>query len=153
MTGEDASELRKVRAASYGAACCIAVLAFVAATLPMQSRVVLETMPSVHAVLVTEAPRLIHTPEVQQEISRDSVAPARSTTNAGDGVAPRLWSYSPAGEIVFDWPEQYERCRLARARGASEADCPNPGETRDLVLRDDGAASFDLRRIILAAGD
>jgi hypothetical protein len=153
VTGEDASELRWVRAASCGAACCVAAAVLLIAALPVSTRVSFDTLPAAHAVLITEAPRALNTPEVQQEVSPGAVALARSATNAADAPSPRLWTYSPSGQIVFAWPEQYERCVRARSRGSSEADCPDPNETRQLVLRDGAQVSFDLRTIVLASGD
>lgn len=153
MTGVDVSELWRVRAASYGAACCAAFLVLVVALMPVRSRVAFETMPAAHAVIVTEAPRLVHTPEVQRETPADAVVRARARTDVADGPAARLWTYSASGQIVFDWAEQYERCMMARARRASEADCPDPNETRELVLREGGPARFDLRGIIMTASN
>jgi len=48
---------------------------------------------------------------------------------------PRLWTYSAAGDIVFDQPEQYRRCVAARAAHHNEADCPEPHDAHPLVLR------------------
>jgi hypothetical protein len=100
VTGEDASELRKVRAASYGAALGVALIALLAASFPVWSRTSFEIMPAAHAVIVIEAPRLLHALEVLQEMSPHAPAHVRSTTNANDGPAPRLWTYSATGQIV-----------------------------------------------------
>lgn len=48
---------------------------------------------------------------------------------------PRLWTYSAAGEIVFDRPDQYRRCVAARAEHHNEADCPEPHDAHPLTLR------------------
>jgi hypothetical protein len=48
---------------------------------------------------------------------------------------PRLWTYSTAGEIVFDRPEQYRRCVAARAAHHNEAECPEPHDAPPRVLR------------------
>ncbi|MFZ2030738.1 MAG: hypothetical protein WAU68_10550 [Vitreimonas sp.] len=48
---------------------------------------------------------------------------------------PRLWTYSTAGEIVFDHAEHFRRCVAARAEHHNEADCPEPHDTHPLVLR------------------
>lgn len=46
----------------------------------------------------------------------------------------RLWSYSIAGEIVFERPDQYRRCLAARAEHHNEADCPEPHDPHPMVL-------------------
>lgn len=149
MVGE--AELLKVRVASYGAACAMALLALFAASLPAPNRFDPELMADAHAVIVTEALRLVREPEPTPEPSPARVARSRALSVAGEPIEVRLWTYSPRGEIVFDWPEQYQRCVSARARGASEADCPDPNERRRLVLRDGGRPRFDLSGIAFAA--
>jgi hypothetical protein len=69
-----------------------------------------------------------------------SEAPVRAVAasflgSPSSDAPPRLWTYSAAGEIVFDRPEQYRRCVAARAAHHNEADCPEPHDAHPLVLR------------------
>ena len=85
-------------------------------------------------------------PQRQAPPPHEPQAPARAVAanflgRAPTDPPPRLWSYSAAGEIVFDHPEQYRRCVAARAEHHNEADCPEPHDVPPLVLRA-GASEF-----------
>ncbi len=86
---------------------------------------------------IVAAPRPRHDePRLRPEPDRPAPALARVELGPPSSLPPpRLWSYSSAGEIVFDHPEQYRRCRAARAERHNESDCPEAHDPHPMVLR------------------
>ena len=92
---------------------------------------------TIMSYIVTE-PAAAHreTPPPKPPPDRPTHAVAAAFTDQlGGETPPRLWSYNALGQIVFDRPEQYRRCLAARAEHHNEADCPEPHDPHELILR------------------
>lgn len=91
---------------------------------------------SVTSYIITTPERSRQTPPrkaTHDEPAHSIIAPLLASQSSP--ATPRLWSYNIAGEIVFDYPEQYRRCVQARASHHNEADCPEPHDPHPLTLR------------------
>lgn len=129
-------DIARVRWASRGASLAVAALALLLAAntrAPLVSRFTGAGEAGVIAMIEVE-------PEPQARVTRRrpvvveaNVTPDQGATGAGAAVMPLLWINTDDGRILFPRREQYERCLSARRRGANEADCPSPNETRELA--------------------
>lgn len=131
-----APDIARIRWASRGAALAIAALALLLAAqtrAPLVSPFQGAGEAGVIAMIEVE-------PEPQARVTRRrpvvveaNVTPDQGATGAGAAAMPLLWTNTADGRILFPRREQYERCVAARRRGANEADCPSPSETRELA--------------------
>ncbi|MDX2234360.1 MAG: hypothetical protein NW200_07665 [Hyphomonadaceae bacterium] len=62
----------------------------------------------------------------------------------GLGEEIRLWVNTPAGEIVFNNAERYQRCLRARQSRMETADCPSAEDSRRMVLDATAAGPRDV---------
>lgn len=86
--------------------------------------------------IVAEPTQHRETPAQRPPLQRPHQTVAAAFIDRPSGEAPpRLWSYNALGQIVFDRPEQYRRCLAARDAHHNEADCPEPHDPHQLVLR------------------
>jgi hypothetical protein len=132
---DESSELRVVRALSRGGAfALVAAAALTAVLLPVTRRQ--NDALVVQAVFVAEPAPLRPVSRPVRNVQRAVANEIAASDQQNHALALRLWTYSPSGQIVFDWSDQYQRCVAARARRREEADCPSAYETRELVVRD-----------------
>jgi len=74
-------------------------------------------------------------PQKSPSVRPSQPVAAALLSEPSSNAPPRLWTYNALGQIVFDHPEQYHRCVEARATRHNEADCPEPHDAHQLVLR------------------